>query len=1114
MKRTCTAWFNNNNAAAVKRMFPAALLTLLCLITGLLQAETPPGKTLIVGSEQDYPPFALGATDETAGGFTVELWKAVAAESGLGYRISVKPFHQLLQDFKDGKIDVLINLAQSDERRRFADFTVPTVVAHGAIFVRKGDTGIRSEADLAGKSIIVLNADKAHDYALSKGWQKQLVPVDTSAAGFELLAAGRHDAMLLSKLVGLQTLEQLTLPNIEVSDAKAGFSQKFSFAVSKGNADLLAKINEGLALSKSSGVYDSLYEKWFGIYEEKEASLSDIIIAIALILLILIGIDGFTYYRRIRERKEAAKKLEDSHNLLKTIIDATPMRIFWKDRESRYLGCNTLFAQDAGAAHPDDLLGKDDYQLAWKAHAARNHADDQEIIASGKAKISYDAPQAALDGRQTWLRTSKVPLLNTHNGEIIGVLGIYEDITRHKQTEESLRKLSLAVEQSPHSIVITDLDAKIEYINPAFTKETGYNLAEVIGQNPRLLNAGKTPKQTYADMWTALTNGELWKGELINRRKDGSEYIELALISPIRQPDGQITHYLSIKENITERKQAEAELRIAAIAFEAQEGMIITDARSIILRVNRTFTEITGYTAEEAVGQKMNLLKSGRHDAAFYETMWASIHATGTWQGEIWNRRKNGEIYPEWITITAVKSDDGTVSHYVSTMTDITLRKAAENEIQHLAFFDPLTQLPNRRLLLDRLETALAASTRSKSYGALMFIDLDNFKTLNDTLGHDMGDILLQQVAERLDACMRANDTVARLGGDEFVVMLENLGDSAEEAAALSKTIGEKILSALNQTYQLANHQYHSTPSIGIALFAGSLDTVDELLKHADIAMYEAKAAGRNTLRFFDPKMQVTINARAALEADLHQALANNEFKLYFQVQVTHSYQVIGVEALLRWQHPERGLLLPSEFIALAEETGLILPISQWILEAACDQIKRWENKPLAQQLHLAVNISARQFYQPDFVGQICSILAKTAIHPSRLKLELTERLVRSNIDDAIIKMLALKRIGVHFSMDNFGIGCSSLPCLAQLPLEQLKIDQSFVSNIGIKSSDNVIVQIIIGMAGNLNLDVIAEGVETEEQRAFLKLNGCSNYQGYLLGRPMPIEEFECLLGV
>jgi diguanylate cyclase (GGDEF)-like protein len=445
------------------------------------------------------------------------------------------------------------------------------------------------------------------------------------------------------------------------------------------------------------------------------------------------------------------------------------------------------------------------------------------------------------------------------------------------------------------------------------------------------------------------------------------------------------------------------------------------------------------------------------------------------------------------------------------TLIDITLSKAAVDEIERLAYYDPLTGLPNRQLLWDRLKLALASSHRSGRKGALLFIDMDNFKTLNDTLGHDMGDLLLQQVAQRLKFCIREGDTVVRLGGDEFVVMLEDLSEQALEAAAQTESIGNKILAAPNQPYRLATHDYHSTPSIGATLFSGHEQSIDELLKQADIAMYQAKSSGRNALRFFDPQMQISISARVALEADLRLALAENRFMLYYQPQVYHNRQVIGAEVLIRWQHPLRGLVLPADFIPLAEETGLILPIGQWVLETACAQIKIWEGSMHTRHLQLAVNVSARQFRQVNFVEKVSQALHHNAINPERLKLELTESLVLDDIDDSVRKMNALREIGVRFSLDDFGTGYSSLAYLTQLPLDQLKIDRSFVHNIGVKTTDAVIVQTIIGMANNLGMEVIAEGVETEIQRGFLEQNDCQVYQGYLFSQPVPIEQFEAL---
>jgi diguanylate cyclase (GGDEF)-like protein len=438
--------------------------------------------------------------------------------------------------------------------------------------------------------------------------------------------------------------------------------------------------------------------------------------------------------------------------------------------------------------------------------------------------------------------------------------------------------------------------------------------------------------------------------------------------------------------------------------------------------------------------------------------------------------------------------------------------KQNEEEIKELAFYDHLTHLPNRRLLINRLQHALASSSRSSKQGALLFLDLDNFKTLNDTLGHDIGDLLLIQVAQRLEASVREGDTVARLGGDEFVVMLEDLSEQPFEAAAQAEYVGEKILSALNKPYLLGKHQYANTPSIGASLF-NDLLAPEELMKQADIAMYQAKQAGRNTLRFFDPKMQESINVRAALEDALHNALENGEFQLHYQVQVDSAFRPLGAEALIRWQHPERGMVSPMQFIPLAEESGLIIAIGHWVLETACSQLKMWQQEAVTRDLVLAVNVSAKQFRQIDFVKQIQDVVQRHAINPARLKLELTESLLLEDIEDIIATMDALNEIGVQFSLDDFGTGYSSLQYLKQLPLDQLKIDQSFVRDIVFDSSDKAIVRTIIVMAKSLNLDVIAEGVETEEQFQLLLNKGCVHFQGYLFGKPMPIEQFEAILG-
>jgi diguanylate cyclase (GGDEF)-like protein len=465
------------------------------------------------------------------------------------------------------------------------------------------------------------------------------------------------------------------------------------------------------------------------------------------------------------------------------------------------------------------------------------------------------------------------------------------------------------------------------------------------------------------------------------------------------------------------------------------------------------------------------------------------------------------------MTITAVYDDNGQVSNYVAVFTDISQRKQSEEKIHQLAFYDPLTQLPNRRLLLDRLRQAMAVSVRNGLYGALIFLDLDHFKTVNDTQGHAVGDLLLIEVATRLNASLREGDTVARLGGDEFVVVLEELSSQLDEAAKQAELVAEKIRSELSQPYALKKYECHTTPSIGISLFRDHLDNVEELIKHADVAMYQAKMAGRNSIRFFDPEMQTALEVRAALETDLRHALKKQEFHLYYQIQVDNLLRPLGAEVLLRWDHPERGFVFPDQFIPLAEETGLILPIGLWVLQTACTQLDAWQHDARTRDLTVAVNVSARQFHQADFVDQIKGVLLESGAKPSLLKLELTESIVLKDIEDTICKMHEIIQLGVRFSMDDFGTGYSSLAYLKRLPLDQIKIDKSFVLDITNDPNDAAIVRTTIAMSHALGLDVIAEGVETEAQREFLDNHGCRAFQGYLFSKPVSLEQFEALLG-
>lgn len=561
--------------------------------------------------------------------------------------------------------------------------------------------------------------------------------------------------------------------------------------------------------------------------------------------------------------------------------------------------------------------------------------------------------------------------------------------------------------------------------------------------------------------------------------------------------------------DITGDKKNEERLRIAAVAFETRDSMIITDSQGTILQVNHAFTETTGYSYKEAVGNKPNMLQSNTHDKDFYRRMWESLNKTGQWQGEIIDKRKNGEEYPTWLNISAVKNNKGDTTHYVSIHSDITSRKQAESKIRMLAFYDQLTGLPNRTLFLDRLNQAMAVSHRNGAYCALLLIDLDNFKMLNDTLGHAYGDKLLSFLAQRLKGLIRAGDTISRQGGDEFLILLTGLPNESHHAAIIAEKISEKIRTAIKECDSFSDIYHSSTASIGLTLFHGYQTTKEELIKQADLAMYRSKSTGRNAIHFFDPSMETAILTRMKLEADLHLAIQEKQLLVYYQAQVDKTGRYTGAEALVRWKHPERGMVSPAEFIPVAEETEQITLIGQWVLEMTCEKLAEWSSRPEMAHLTISVNVSTKQFCQSNFIDQVLSIIRNSGADPRLLKLELTESLLAENVEDIIKTMLALKAEGVQFSLDDFGTGYSSLSYLARLPLGQLKIDLSFVRNLLTDKNASAIAQAIVMLAKSLNMDVIAEGVETELQLEHLAHLGCNHYQGYLFSRPLPIEEFE-----
>jgi len=663
-------------------------------------------------------------------------------------------------------------------------------------------------------------------------------------------------------------------------------------------------------------------------------------------------------------------------------------------------------------------------------------------------------------------------------------------------------------------MVALDGEGRISMINRKGCELLAYEERELLGRNwfetclPQPLGM-----ETVYPVFRRILSGDLQAVEHVENPilcRDGQQRLIAWHNAYFTDDQGGIVGTLSSGEDITEHKQAQERLRLAATVYEtSQEGMTVTDATGRIVSVNRAFSEITGYTESEVLGRNPSLLKSGRHDSEFYRALWRAIRETGRWQGEIWNRRKNGEIYPEWLSINAVCDDEDRVSHYVAAFSDITRVKESEERLEQLAHYDPLTGLPNRLLLQARLTHAIGRARREGHRVGLLYLDLDRFKDINDSLGHPAGDELLMGIAGRLAPRIRAEDTLARQGGDEFVLLLERL-DDPQGAAQLAQS----ILHLLADPFLIAGREVYISASIGISLFPDDAADATQLSRNADSALYQAKTGGRNTYRFYTEALTRAAEERLALEGDLRRALERGEFEVYYQPQVdTFDGRLVGVEALVRWNHPQQGLVSPARFIPVAEETGLIVPLGEWVLRSACVQAKAWLDAGLPP-LNLAVNLASRQFREHDLAERVAAILAETGYPAGRLELEITESAIMEQGEEAIAMLRQLKGLGVSIAIDDFGTGYSSLAYLKRFPVDKLKVDRGFIRDIPEDQNDMEIAATIIAMAKNLRLKVLAEGVETEAQLAFLQVHGCETYQGYLFSRPVPAEELEALVRV
>lgn len=1066
-------------------------------------------------SEIDYPPLSIVLENGRAGGFSVDLLEAALKAMGRKVSFEVGEWSDIKLKLEEGRVDVLPLVGRTPEREQVFDFTVPYLSLYGAVFVRKDQYGIHTLEDLRGRKVGVLRGDNAEEFLRRNAITKDLIATRLYDEAFQKLSSGELDAVVVQRLVGLNIVQKLGLTNITAAIAPLKeFRQDFCFAVKEGDKRLLAQLNEGLSVIIADGTYEELHSKWLGVLDREEGQQTlnlKLLVAAAAVLII------FFLVLYLILRWKAHHALIASEERLRVLFENMVQGVFYQQSDGKVTDCNPA-ALDIFGLTRDELLHKTPEDSHWRVISddgselhGENHPSMQ-ALRSGKPINNFIAgiynPKKE---DYVWVNINAIPQFKSGGSKPYQVFVTLHDISKRKHVEDRLRESELKFRLATETVsdvfwMSTRGVRSMLYVNSAY-ENVWQKTRESLFENPRSFTESIHPDDidNYLEKIDKYhAHGIQYEVEYRIVMDDGAVKWIQERGHPVRQAiDGNLL-MAGICVEITKLKQVEERLQMAANVFTfAREGIAITDVDANIVDVNDAFMHITGYRRDEVLGKNPRILKSGRQNAEFYAMMWDSLTRKGQWYGEIWNRHKNGNVYAEYMNISAVKDAQGRTQYYVAVFSDITSQKRHQKQLEHIAHYDALTDLPNRVLLADRLHQGMVQSQRRGQRLALAYIDLDGFKKINDTHTHEVGDQILIVLADRMKDALREGDTIARLGGDEFVAVLIDLYDAKECIPLVSR-----LLTATAQPVRVGELTLQVTASIGMVIYPQREDvSPDQLLRQADQAMYQAKLSGKNRYHVFDVDQDRSLRGFHESLERIQQALSHSEFVLYYQPKVDmRRGKIHGVEALIRWQHPEHGLLLPDYFLPVIEGHELSIKLGEWVIDNALAQLANMNARK--QNISVSINVSAHHLQQPDFLDRLRKYLElHSSVLPNQIILEVLETSALEDVSRVSKIMQACIELGVRFALDDFGTGYSSLTYLKRLPAAQIKIDQSFVREMLESSEDLAILEGILSLSIAFRRQAIAEGVETQEHAEMLLRLGCHMAQGYAIAKPMPIND-------